>query len=57
MMDKREINRRFDKVFAAMAPPVTAKKKPSSDQASNGDSDACYSDTQTRPDTSKGDDR
>jgi hypothetical protein len=56
-MNKREINRRFDKVFAAMAPPVTAKKKPSSGQASDGGRDAYCSDTQTRPDTSKDGDR
>jgi len=51
-MNKREINRRFDKVFAAMAPAVK-RKKSSSGQASNGERDACCSDTQTRPDTSK----
>ena len=51
-MNKREINRRFDKVFAAMAPPI-GRKKPSSGQASDGERDACCSDTQTRQDTSK----
>ena len=46
---------RFDALLHAMAhgqPPSSARKKPSTDQASHGDASACSSDTQTLPDTS-----
>jgi hypothetical protein len=55
-MKKAEINRQFDKLLGAMAPPIE-RTKPSSDQASDAERDACYSDTQTRPDTSTDDGR
>ena len=46
---------RFDALLAAMleGPAPSAKKKPSGDQASDAERDACCDDTQTRPDTSK----
>ena len=46
---------RFDALLHAMAhgqPPSSARKKPSTDQASHGDVSACSSDTQILPDTS-----
>ena len=52
-MKKEEINRRFDTVFAAMAPPVSGRTKPSSGQPSSEAHDACCTDIQTRQDTSK----
>jgi hypothetical protein len=55
-MKKHEINRQFDRLLGAMAPPIE-RTKPSGGPASGAEHDACYSDTQTRPDTSKDDDR
>lgn len=52
-MKKDEINRHFDRLLAAMAPRVSGRKKPSDGQASDAAHDAYYSDTRTRPDTSK----
>ena len=49
---------RLDTLLAAMlagGPPSSAKKKPSGDQASDAERDACCDDIQTRPDTSQGD--
>ena len=48
---------RFDTLLAAMlaGPAPSARKKPSGDQASGAADDACCDDTQTRPDTSQGD--
>lgn len=54
-MKKDEINRQFDRLLGAMAPPVSGRTKPSSDLASDAERDACYSDTQTHPDTSTDD--
>ena len=51
-MKKDEINRQFDRLLAAMAPPI-GRRKTSSDQASSAGRDACCSDIQTRQDTSK----
>ena len=55
-MNKRDINRQFDRLLGAMAPPVrpvSARRKPSSDQPLDAGHDAYCSDTQTHPDTSK----
>ena len=49
---------RFDTLLAAMlagGPPSSARKKPSGGQASDAADDAYCDDTQTRPDTSQGD--
>ena len=48
---------RFDTLLTAMlaGEAPSAKKKPSGDQASGAERDACCDDTQTRPDTSQGD--
>lgn len=58
-MDNKNANRQatqwgdqFDLLLTAMAPPIE-RKKPSDDQASGAEHDACSSDTQTRQDTSK----
>lgn len=45
-------NDRFDILLAAMV-SLGAKKKPSADPASNAESVACSSDTQTRPNISE----
>ena len=50
------LNDRFDRLLAAMAPPIE-RRKPSGDQSSNAERGACSSDTQTPPDTSEDDDR
>ena len=46
-------NTRFNTLLTAMIngdPPSSAQKKPSGDQASGVERDACYSDTQIPPD-------
>lgn len=53
LMKKDEINRQFDKLLGAMAPPVSGQTIPSSGQASDEEHDAYCSDIQTRPNTSK----
>ena len=49
------IGDRFETLLAAMlaGPAPSARKKPSTDQASNAADDACCDDTQTPPDTSE----
>jgi hypothetical protein len=54
-MQKNDAQTRFDALLYAMAngEKPSAKKKPSSDQASGEEPDAYCSDTRTRPDISK----
>lgn len=58
-MNKGVINARFDRILLAMVsgPAPIARKKPSADQASSAEGDACCSDTQIQQDISEDDDR
>lgn len=48
----KDPNDRFDRLLAAMAPPSGRRRK-SDGPALDAERDACSSDTQTPPDTSK----
>lgn len=46
-------NARFDALLAAMAPPVSGGKRPSTDQALDGERPACCDDTHAPRDISE----
>ena len=52
-MTGKELNRQFDKLLNAMAPPVSGQKIPSGGQSLDEEHDAYCSDTQIPPDISK----